>query len=68
MNAKFEIIDKAVVDDELWYTVYVNDIQSAEWIRTFGPRHQWQHSKGNARYPGSVFDIDDHLYTLLALK
>jgi hypothetical protein len=68
MSYTFKIIAEAMVDDEPWYTVHVPDSQCAQWIRTFSPNQQWQHGAGNPFHWGYFFDIDERLYTLLALK
>jgi hypothetical protein len=68
MSYTFKIIAEAMVDDEPWYTVQVLDSQCAQWIRTFSPNQQWQHGAGNISQLGYFFDINDRLYTLLALK
>jgi hypothetical protein len=67
MSYSFKIIAEAIVDDEPWYTVHVPDSQCAQWIRTFSPNQQCQHISGNFPW-GDFFDIDERLYTLLALK
>lgn len=61
-----QILQKATVDNETWYTVKLNMLTS-EWTRQQDRSMWYEHSPVNNQFIGT-FDIKEQLYTMLALK
>jgi hypothetical protein len=62
----FKIIDTATVDDAQWYTIRVWDHSCARWVRKCN-KAQWFELTASSS-AGSLFDMHEKLYTMLALK
>ena len=63
----FRIIDSAVVDGRMWYTVQTRPPVS-EWVRQ-QPNNQWYSHVGASGYKViDAFDIEERLYNMLALR
>jgi hypothetical protein len=61
-----QILQKATVDNEMWYTVKLNMLTS-DWTRQQDQSMWYEHSPVNNQFIGT-FDIKEQLYTMLALK
>lgn len=62
----YKIVDRAIVDDEQWYTVRVYKTPIMSWVRNSNKKLQWEHDN-NGR-DGIRFDMHEKLFTMLALK
>jgi hypothetical protein len=65
MLPKFEIVAKAQVDGDTWYTVACNREVSA-WIRE-QPK-EWQYTNTDQRWFTTNIDVHEKLYTMMALR
>ena len=63
----FELTDTADVDGSIWYVVRTFNRDVAAWLRA-QPAWQCYEYGGNESRFGSIFDVDEKLYTLLCLK
>jgi hypothetical protein len=63
----FDIRDQALVDGRTWYTVYCTH-EASQWIRGQSRAlwHEHIHKKWDVIH--NTFDIDEKLYTMLALR
>ena len=63
----FDIRDQAQVDGRTWYTVYCTH-EASQWIRRQSRTlwHEHIHKKWDVIH--NTFDIDEKLYTMLALR
>jgi hypothetical protein len=63
----FDIRDQALVDGRTWYTVYCTH-EASQWIRGQSREfwHEHIHKKWDVIH--NTFDIDEKLYTMLALR
>lgn len=64
---KFEIRDQAPVDGRTWYTVSCS-YDASQWIRRQSRTLWHEHINGKWDVIHNTFDIDEKLYTLLALR
>ncbi len=66
----FETITKNLVDGETWYTIACSRAVSA-WLRTaFGEQEyrQWQQHNAPRFMDYNLVDVDERIYTVLALR
>lgn len=63
----FNVVDTAMVDDELWYQIRVYSGSCRTRIREHRPDQWYEHSQ---YYPlkGTLFDIHGKLFTMIALE
>ena len=62
------IVDRAIVDDEQWYTIEVKGIEILRWLREQeGAERDWHHTKDISGIY-NLIDIKETLYTLLVLR
>lgn len=61
-----QILDKVLVDNEVWYSVRLN-MPAAEWARQQDQTMWYEHYPTNWQSSG-LFDVKEQLYTMLALK
>lgn len=66
---KYEVADRAIVDDRPWYTVFCNKVV-ADWIRQQPDKECHQHNSISVEWTvyNDVFDIPEELYMMLVLK
>ena len=63
----FKIIDRALVDDEQWYTVQVHpDMRS--WVREQTETLWHEHIDQKWYKVANTFDIHEKLYTMMAVR
>jgi hypothetical protein len=62
----FKIVDSGIVDGDQWYTIRLYRHECRDWIKSH--KKEWQHEHLTADCFGTMFDIHEKLYTLLALK
>ena len=62
----FKIVDTATVDGEQWYTIRVWEHSCARWVRQRNKSHWFELTASSSA--GSMFDMHEKLYTMLALK
>jgi hypothetical protein len=60
------MIDKAVVDGSMWYTVLVSS-QAGYWIRNQSKELWYEHPSTNWPVDANKFDVHEKLYSMLAL-
>jgi hypothetical protein len=63
----FEVTDTADIDGSTWRTVRTYNKDVAAWIRSHPAWHRYEYGGDEHRY-GSIFDVDEKLYTLLCLR
>ena len=63
----FDIRDQALVDGRTWYTVYCS-YDASQWIRRQSRTLWHEHINSKWDVIHNTFDIDEKLYTLLALR
>ena len=62
------IVDRAIVDNEQWYTIEVKGIEILRWLREQeGAERDWHHTKDISGIY-NLIDIKETLYTLLVLR
>lgn len=65
---RFEIIDRALVDNEQWYVVQVEP-RVVPWIRNQDQELWYQHITYSGRNVVlDTFDVHEKLYTMMAMK
>jgi hypothetical protein len=62
----FRVVDSAIVDDAVWYTVRVYRHPCRNWLRETKADLRWEHPHEGPH--GTYFDIHEKLYTMLALR
>lgn len=62
---KFEILDKAQVDGDIWYTVACTR-EVSSWVREQPKDLQYTHATQG--WVSNKFDIHEKLYTVMALR
>jgi len=62
----YKILDKALVDNEQWYTVRVYCVPIMTWARASN-RDWWYEHPNNGR-DGIIFDMHEKLFTMLSLR
>jgi len=62
---KFEILDKAQVDGDIWYTVACTR-EVSSWVREQPKDLQYTHA--TQEWVSNKFDIHEKLYTVMALR
>lgn len=69
-NSNFEILTKAIVDGDQWYTVRCSK-EASMWIRKTYPQHEnkmwFENIDQRWQLNRNVYDMHEKLYTLLAL-
>lgn len=66
LQPNFEIVTGALVDGVQWHTVAVSG-PVATWIRSKNKQQWSEHSVRGSNFR-SMFDMDEKLYTMLAIK
>jgi hypothetical protein len=68
LKRDFRIHDRGLVDDRTWYTVSCSH-EASQWLKRQSRElwHEHIHNKWDVRI-NNMFDIDEKLYTMLALR
>ena len=62
------IVDSALVDDQQWYTVQVNDSEIIRWLRAQEDAQREWHLTANISGIYNLVDIKETLYALLVIR
>ena len=63
---KYKIMDKAIVDDEQWYTIRVYRPEIMQWINE--QPSDWQVELKDMYPHGRQWDVHEKLYMILTLR
>ena len=63
----FNVVDTAMVDDELWYQIRAYSTSCKSKIRSYNPTQWYEHSQ-YYQIKGTLFDIHGKLFTMIALE
>lgn len=65
--AKFHKLSTAIVDGEQWFSMIVNSIEIAEWIRS-NNKDLWAETLAWSSPKFGTFDMHEKLYMMLELR
>lgn len=63
----YKLIDQLRINDTTWYKLIVFNRKCSEWLKRYPDDQYTSYSKG-PDVIGEVFDLHEHLYTLLLLR
>lgn len=66
MNS-YKLIDQVCINDTTWYKLIVFNSKCSEWLKQYPDDQYTSYSKG-PEVIGEVFDLQEHLYTLLLMR
>lgn len=66
MNS-YKLIDQVCINDTTWYKLIVFNRKCSEWLKQYPDDQYTSYSKG-PEVIGEVFDLQEHLYTLLLMR
>jgi hypothetical protein len=64
--ARIEILDKALVDEKLWYTL-ICDREVTSWIRTIDANHNYYKIVGGT-VGGTLIDMREDIYMFAMIR
>lgn len=64
--ARIKVIDKAIVDEKLWYTIFC-DVEVLSWLRDLNNEDKCYHIVGGTP-TGTLVDIREDVYMFALIK